>query len=89
MGKIVVVTDSSATVPEEYVQDGVNGYLVRVGDAKGMADRILRLVQDEAFHRKFSDAAYDTRFRFSVAESAVAFERALVRGCERRASEEV
>lgn len=72
--------------PTEFVQDGVNGYLVRIGDAEEMADRIVRLVSDKAVHRRFSDAAYGTRFRFDLKRSALAFEHALLSACHERSS---
>lgn len=66
--------------PEEFVQDGVNGYLVEVGDIEAMAERITRVLQDTALHTRLSHAAFETRLRFDVHDSALAFERALFRG---------
>jgi len=63
--------------PQEYLQDGVNGYLVPVGDAQVMAKRIVGLTSDESLHQRLSDAAYETRLRFAWESSVTAFERTL------------
>src|SRR5205085_9604303 len=52
--------------PLDVVRDGVNGYLVPVGDQAGLADRlkkVLRLSADD--WRKMSDAAYDTATHYT------------------------
>ena len=43
--------------PSELIRDGENGYLVPVHDPDAMADRLCRLLEDEALCRKFSEAA--------------------------------
>ena len=51
MGKPVVSTDVG-DVPL-YVRDGYNGFIVDVGDATGLADRLARLVDDSELRHTF------------------------------------
>ena len=45
--------------PEDYVEDGVSGYLVDVGDAEAMADRIVRVLRlNDGAVRAMSEAMY-------------------------------
>lgn len=44
-GKPIVATDVRGN--RDLVEDGVNGYLVKVGDVPGTAEAILKLIQDE------------------------------------------
>lgn len=48
-GLPMVVTDCGAL--RDLITDGVNGYLVPVGDSAAMADRLLRLASDSALAR--------------------------------------
>lgn len=50
---------------DDFVNDGVNGYLVNVGDPAAMAERILTLLSDRNRWARMSDAAFETRLRFS------------------------
>ena len=50
MGKPIVSTNVG-DVPV-YVEDGVNGFVVDVGDCKGMADRLSRYVSDERLRKE-------------------------------------
>ena len=51
-GCAVVCTDSGG--PSEYVQDGVNGFVVPVGDAHAIASRIDMLLRDGALRHRLS-----------------------------------
>jgi len=42
------------------VQDGKNGFLVEVGDWKGVAERLLELWMDEDLYKKMSKYAKDS-----------------------------
>ncbi len=64
--------------PEDFVQDGKNGFLVPVGDVEAMAERIVTLVTNGPLWRRMSDEAYMTRERFSLARSSSAFEQAIL-----------
>ena len=72
----VVVTRCGG--PSDFVEDGRNGYFVDVGDAEAMAERIVMIVSDKTRWKRMSDAAYETRERFSLERSAAMFERALL-----------
>lgn len=47
--------------PSELIKDGVNGFLVPVHDPNAMADRICRLLEDDALCRKMSNSAISIR----------------------------
>lgn len=69
--------------PEDYVQDGVSGYLVDVGDAEQMARRILDVVtQDNEKWRRMSEASYAISRRFNWERSAEILEGALIAALE-------
>ncbi len=64
--------------PEDFVEEGHNGFLVDVGDADAMADRLVTLISDKSLLRRMSDAAYETASRFDWDQSALLFEKALL-----------
>jgi glycosyltransferase involved in cell wall biosynthesis len=70
--------------PVDMVQDGVNGYLVDIGDAKGLADGVLRVLNlpPEGW-RHMSEAAYRTATRYTWKEATDLFEKALELAMER------
>ena len=61
----------------DLVEDGVNGFLVPVGDAEAMADRIGFLLQDESVLRKVSEAAHERSLLFDWDKSAEQLETLL------------
>jgi glycosyltransferase involved in cell wall biosynthesis len=63
--------------PEDFVEDGYNGFLVDVGDAAGMADRLVRLLRDHRLLKCMSDQAYVTRLRFTWKRAVDRFEAAM------------
>jgi glycosyltransferase involved in cell wall biosynthesis len=64
--------------PTELIDDGVNGYLVDVGDVEGLADRLVRVINaDEGAWRQMSEAALDTARRFTWPDAAGLFHQAL------------
>jgi glycosyltransferase involved in cell wall biosynthesis len=66
--------------PEDYVDDGVSGYLVPVGDANAMAQRIVDTVtQDDGRWRRMSEASYTLARTFNWPRSAEILEAALYR----------
>jgi glycosyltransferase involved in cell wall biosynthesis len=70
--------------PVDIIEEGVNGHLVDIGDANGLSDRLLRvlnLVQEE--WTKMSDAAYRTAIRFTWDDATDLFEKALELAIER------
>jgi len=65
--------------PEDYVQDGVSGYLVPVSDAKEMARRIVDVVTlDDERWRAMSEASYAIARTFNWERSAEILEGALL-----------
>lgn len=46
-----------AAIPE-VVSDGVNGFLIEPGDIDALAERLLRLLTDDALRERFSDNAW-------------------------------
>ena len=65
--------------PEDYVDDGVSGYLVPVGDPKEMARRIVDVVTlDDARWRRMSEASYAIARNFNWPRSAEILEAALL-----------
>lgn len=64
--------------PADFVEDGVNGFLVEVDDAKGLSDRILAVFGfDELQWRRMSDAALATATRYSWDDATGLLEHAL------------
>ena len=65
--------------PEDYIQEGVSGFLVVIGDAVEMAMQILeilRLGDDE--WRRMSEASYQTSLQFDWNRSAEILEDAIL-----------
>ena len=71
--------------PEDYVEDGVSGFLVPVGDAVAMADavcRVLKLPDDK--WRTMSQASYNISKRFDWDRSAKILEDTLLHAVANR-----
>lgn len=65
--------------PEDYVDEGVNGYLVPVGDVPLMADAVLRILHLPAQEwQRMSEASYAIAKRFDWDHSAEILESALL-----------
>lgn len=54
-----VVSTAVGDVPR-YIEDGVNGFVVPVGDVNRLADRVLHLIRDPALRDRFGVAARKT-----------------------------
>jgi glycosyltransferase involved in cell wall biosynthesis len=64
----------------ELIEDGVNGFLVPIGDEEGLAARTSAVLGDAALARRLGDAAAETiRSRFSAPAMARAYEDLFVR----------
>ena len=60
------------------VRDGINGFLVEIGDSEGLARRLIKvLTMDDAEWRRMSDAALTTATRYSWDDATALLERAL------------
>ena len=53
MGMPVVSTDCPCGGPRAVIEDGVNGFLIPVGDEDALADRICRLIEDKELAKSF------------------------------------
>ncbi|MBE0540486.1 MAG: glycosyltransferase family 4 protein [Verrucomicrobia bacterium] len=70
--------------PMDIIEEGVNGHLVEVKDARGLADRTLGVLNlSPEKWKMMSDAAYGTATRFTWEEAATLFEQALEFAIER------
>lgn len=63
--------------PEDFIEDGVNGYLVDIDDMQAMADRIVELVRDKEKLTRMAAAAYASSQRHCWEESSALMESAL------------
>lgn len=69
--------------PLDLIQDGVNGYLVDVGDSEALARRLVDILSlDDANWRDLSDAAYKTVVDYTWDDATDLFEAALLRAVE-------
>jgi glycosyltransferase involved in cell wall biosynthesis len=71
--------------PEDYVEDGVSGFLVPVGDPTAMADAVCRVLElpDDQW-RLISQASYEISKRFDWDLSAKILENALLQAVASR-----
>ena len=75
-GTPVVATDCEFG-PREVIRDGVNGFLAPVGDIGGIAERVGRLLGDEAGRAKMGVEAKRSVERFGAAVAMRGYEDAL------------
>ena len=62
----------------DIIEEGINGHLVEVKDAKALADRVIRVLNlPEGDWKRMSDAALKTATRFSWDDATELFEKAL------------
>ena len=54
------------TGPDEIIDDGENGFLLKEGDIKGMAKQISYLLQNQKARTEFSKKSFETAMRFNV-----------------------
>lgn len=52
--------------PKDIITDGVDGFLVPVGDERMMADRICKLIENDSLRRKMGDAALEKSRLYSL-----------------------
>jgi glycosyltransferase involved in cell wall biosynthesis len=75
-GTPVVATDCDHG-PREVVRDGVDGYLVRVGDPQALAERILAVLGDGELRARMGAAGAEAARRFSIASSMERYHAAI------------
>lgn len=59
-----IVSFDCATGPKEIVRDGVDGYLVPVGDVEGMSKRLAQLMESISLRRAFSEKCEESLYLF-------------------------
>ena len=70
--------------PMDTIDEGVNGYLVDIGNEQALADRALQVLRmPEADWVRMSAAAYRTATRYTLDDATVLFEKALEVAIER------
>lgn len=68
----------------DIIEEGVNGYLVDIGDANALADRVARILKmPEKQWRQLSEKAYATAIHYTWEDATDLFEKALERAIER------
>lgn len=75
-GTPVVATDCDHG-PREVVRDGVDGFLVPVGDVDAIARRVAQLLDDPALRARMSAEARASALRYTVEASLARYRRAL------------
>jgi glycosyltransferase involved in cell wall biosynthesis len=64
--------------PMDLIEEGVNGYLVDVGDTEGLASRLIDvLCLSESSWQQMSEAAYKTAEKFTWEDASALLEKAL------------
>lgn len=64
--KLPIISFDIKTGPRECILEGVNGYLVKDGDIKSMADKIVMLIEDDDKRIYFSEHALEDTQKFEV-----------------------
>lgn len=64
--KLPIVSFDIETGPDEIVEDGVNGYLIKPYDTDEMAKKICELIENDDLRKRFSDNAYIGIEKFDI-----------------------
>lgn len=75
-GTPVVATDCDHG-PREVVRDGVDGFLVPVGDHRALAERAARIITDPTLRAELSARSIEQAGRYTIAASMRRYEQAL------------
>jgi glycosyltransferase involved in cell wall biosynthesis len=70
-----VVAYDCPTGPREVISDGVDGYIVRNGDRKALAARMIQLMDDADERRRLGQAGLEKAARFDLDHLAARWER--------------
>jgi len=70
-----VISTRCPSGPDELITDGVNGLLVPVNDEKGLADAIIRLLNNESFRKQLIEAGKIRAEEFRVEKITAEYER--------------
>lgn len=63
--KVPVISSNAGGIPE-INKEGYSGYLLAVGDYKGMAEKAIQLLQDPVAHKKFKTQAFEQALQFDL-----------------------
>ncbi len=63
-----IVTFDCPSAPAELVEEGVNGYVVSLGDTKGLAKKVMTLIENDELRRKMGKESVRVARRFDVKE---------------------
>ena len=75
--------------PDDFVREGVNGFLADVGDAQGIADAVSKILElEDDSWKAMSDASYSIAKEFDWDESAAKLEAQLYRWLDERSAPE-
>jgi glycosyltransferase involved in cell wall biosynthesis len=74
-GCAAVSTDCGG--PSDFIESGVNGFLVPVGNAGALVKRILQLLQDPLLRKRFVAASQPVLARLTWSAAIQAYESAL------------
>jgi glycosyltransferase involved in cell wall biosynthesis len=78
------VVSTRVAGPLDFIEEGVNGHLVDIGDVDGLSDQLLRVLNlPQEQWTRMSDAAHRTAIRFTWDDATDLFERALELAIER------
>jgi glycosyltransferase involved in cell wall biosynthesis len=76
--------------PEDFVEDGINGFLVDIGDVNGLVDRVQKLLTcSPTTWRTMSRRAHGTAALHQWDNAYILFEQALYRAIERASRGEI
>ena len=62
------VVSTKVGIVDEIIENGKNGFSAQVGDYKGLADSILKLMEDPELRRLFAERSYDLFLKNFTAE---------------------
>ena len=61
-----VVSYACPCGPKDIITDGVDGFIVPVGDERMLADRICKLIENDSLRRKMGAAAQEKSRQYSL-----------------------
>lgn len=65
-----IITTERCGAGLELVQNGVNGYLVKVGDIEGLSLRIMEIVRDENLRKRMTENSFNIARNYTIEKMA-------------------
>ncbi len=78
-----ICTDCPVGGAKMVIEDGVNGFLVPVGDAKAMSNRMIAIAGDNELSDKLSENATSIRYKYSLNRIVAAWSKEVDKLCNR------